>query len=133
MSSFTENTRFHFTCIRPDFLICMLTFGVCSVRTLNSQSFSRKDWISRYFSFIFNKISKGYARKVPLNATAPKKGKVWYLPHHAVYHPKKPDKVRVVFDCSARFEDGARCYQPNAQCYRCLCPWRFSSILKVEG
>ena len=49
-------------------------------------------------------LVKGYARKVPLNATAPKKGKVWYLPHHAVYHPKKPDKVRIVFDCSARFE-----------------------------
>jgi hypothetical protein len=49
-------------------------------------------------------LVKGYARKVPLNATAPKKGKVWYLPHHAVYHPKKPDKV---LDCSARFEGTA--------------------------
>ena len=25
----------------------------------------------------------------------------WYVPHHGVYHPKKPDKIRVVFDCSA--------------------------------
>ena len=24
---------------------------------------------------------------------------IWYIPHHAVYHPKK--KNRVVFDCSA--------------------------------
>ena len=29
-------------------------------------------------------------------------GKVWYLPHHPVYHPRKPDKVRIVFDCAAR-------------------------------
>ncbi len=28
---------------------------------------------------------------------------VWYIPHHVVYHPQKPDKLRVVFDCSAKF------------------------------
>lgn len=27
----------------------------------------------------------------------------WYLPHHAVFHPRKPDKLRVVFDCAAKF------------------------------
>lgn len=26
---------------------------------------------------------------------------MWYLPHHPVYNPHKPDKVRVVFDCAA--------------------------------
>ena len=30
-------------------------------------------------------------------------GKVWYLPHHAVVSDKKPVKVRIVFDCAARF------------------------------
>ena len=49
-------------------------------------------------------ISKNYARKVPADHPTPKKGKEWYLPHHAVYHPRKPDKVRVMFDCSARFD-----------------------------
>ncbi|KAJ8366280.1 hypothetical protein AAFF_G00363170 [Aldrovandia affinis] len=28
---------------------------------------------------------------------------VWYIPHHGVYHPKKPEKLRVVFNCSAKF------------------------------
>ncbi|KAJ8411417.1 hypothetical protein AAFF_G00162250 [Aldrovandia affinis] len=28
---------------------------------------------------------------------------VWYIPHHGVYHPKKPEKLRVMFDCSAKF------------------------------
>lgn len=28
---------------------------------------------------------------------------VWYIPHRGVYHPKKPAKQRVVFDCSAKF------------------------------
>ena len=57
-----------------------------------------------YTNFMNDVISKNYARKVPADRPTPKKGKVWYLPHHAVYHPRKPDKVRVVFDCSARFD-----------------------------
>ena len=28
---------------------------------------------------------------------------VWYLPHFGVYHPKKPDQLRVVFDSSAEY------------------------------
>ncbi|KAI2644104.1 Isoleucine--tRNA ligase [Labeo rohita] len=30
---------------------------------------------------------------------------VWYIPHHRVYHPHKPGKICVVFDCSARFQE----------------------------
>ena len=30
--------------------------------------------------------------------------RVWYLPHFGVYHPKKPDQIRVVFDSSAEFQ-----------------------------
>ncbi|XP_078494962.1 uncharacterized protein LOC144749776 isoform X2 [Ciona intestinalis] len=30
-------------------------------------------------------------------------GRVNYVPHTGVYHPKKPGKIRVVFDCSAQF------------------------------
>lgn len=28
----------------------------------------------------------------------------WYIPHHGVYHPQKPWKIRVVFDGSAKYE-----------------------------
>ncbi len=28
---------------------------------------------------------------------------MWYLPHHAVFHPNKPGKTRVVFDCAVKF------------------------------
>ena len=59
---------------------------------------------SQYAEFMNGMIAKDYAREVPPDLVKPKQGKVWYLPHHTVYHPKKPDKVRVVFDCSARFE-----------------------------
>ena len=28
---------------------------------------------------------------------------MWYLPHHPVFHPQKPGKVCVVFECAAEF------------------------------
>ncbi|KAK3734389.1 hypothetical protein QZH41_006200 [Actinostola sp. cb2023] len=31
-------------------------------------------------------------------------GRINYVAHHGVYHPQKPDKIRVVFDCSAHYE-----------------------------
>ncbi|XP_048041384.1 uncharacterized protein LOC125265300 [Megalobrama amblycephala] len=37
----------------------------------------------------------------------PDVGNVWYIPHQGVYHPRKPDKIRVVFDCSAKYEGTA--------------------------
>ena len=27
----------------------------------------------------------------------------WFLPHHPMFHPRKPEKLRVVFDCAAAF------------------------------
>ena len=46
-------------------------------------------------------IDRGDAEKVKNTAS---KDVTWYIPHHGVYHSKKPDKIRVVFDCSAKFE-----------------------------
>ena len=48
-------------------------------------------------------FDKGYAKKVPENLRHRNDGKVWYLPHHSVVHPQKPNKVRVVFDCAAAY------------------------------
>ena len=51
-------------------------------------------------TFIADMIAKGYARKADNNE---KSGKTWYIPHHGIVHLAKPGKVRVVFDCSAKF------------------------------
>ena len=56
-----------------------------------------------YVAFINEILDKGYAEKVPEESVEADPGKVWYNPHHGVYHPKKPGKIRVVFDCSAKF------------------------------
>ena len=31
-------------------------------------------------------------------------GPAWYIPHHAVVHPRKPGKVRVVYDCATKYD-----------------------------
>ncbi|XP_072051190.1 uncharacterized protein [Amphiura filiformis] len=47
-------------------------------------------------------INKGYAEEAPkINTDID--GRMWYLPHHGVYHPTKK-KLRVVFDCAASFQ-----------------------------
>lgn len=48
-------------------------------------------------------ISNAYAEQVPQQQLHCGKGKVWYIPHHGVYHPRK-GSLRVVFDCGATFE-----------------------------
>ena len=44
-------------------------------------------------------LSRGDAEEAP----AVNEGVKWHIPHHGVYHPKKK-KIRVVFDCSAKFK-----------------------------
>ncbi|CAI5660104.1 unnamed protein product [Oreochromis niloticus] len=54
-----------------------------------------------YGRFMDSIFKDGDAEKVENQAEL---GKVWYIPHQGVYHPRKPGKIRVVFDCSARYE-----------------------------
>jgi hypothetical protein len=66
------------------------------------------DLHEKYKKGINNNVDKGYASK-----THESEGKdiqaeernVWYLPHHPVLHPQKPQKPRIVFDCAAKYED----------------------------
>ena len=54
-----------------------------------------------------NVIQKGFAEKVKLGASSSsdtEKRNVWYIPHQGVYHPKKPTKIHIVFDCAAEGE-----------------------------
>ena len=49
-------------------------------------------------------IDKGHAERIPKKELEEKSSKIWYLPHHPVTHRLKPEKVRVVFDCAAKYE-----------------------------
>ena len=50
-----------------------------------------------------NDVVNLLAEKVPTDRLNVRDGKVNYVPHVGVYHPRKPERIRVVFDCSARF------------------------------
>ena len=56
-----------------------------------------------YTAFMKEIIDHGYAEEVSENPG----GACYYIPHHGVYHAKREDKIRVVFDCSARYNGTA--------------------------
>ena len=52
---------------------------------------------SYYFAFMQKILDNGHAEPIPPNKVSSDKP-CWYLPHFGVYHPQKPNKIRVVFD-----------------------------------
>ena len=56
-----------------------------------------KQFAMRYKGFMEELVLRRYARE---STKSPDDGLVWYLPHHGSYHPSKPIKIRVVFDCN---------------------------------
>ena len=54
-------------------------------------------------AFINDMVDKEYAEKVPNESPNTEKRRAWYVPHHGVYHPKKPEKICVMFACSVKF------------------------------
>lgn len=57
-----------------------------------------------YSAFLEDMIHRGYAEPVLQHQLRQENRKVWYIPHHGVYHPKR-GKLCVVFDCSASFQE----------------------------
>ena len=70
---------------------------------LKRQLEKRPLYFQHYLCFMNEILERGDAEPVP-QSELNNPGR-WYIPHHGVYHPQKPNKVRVVFDCSARFQD----------------------------
>ena len=64
-----------------------------------------KNFRDHYIAFMESMLKSGYAEKIPTSSPyrCPKSC-MWYIPHHGVFYPKKPNKIRVVFDCSALFK-----------------------------
>ncbi|XP_043205364.1 uncharacterized protein LOC122372337 [Amphibalanus amphitrite] len=55
-----------------------------------------------YEMYMDDMLKRGFSEPVPENELLLDNGKVWYVAHHGVYHPKKK-KLRVVFDCSDEY------------------------------
>ena len=87
---------------------------VSSIPNNKSHALVGVEWLKRklerdsklcddYHVFMKELLDKGYARKVPPDQLNLMEGSAWYTHHHGVYYPYKPGKIRVVFDCSAKF------------------------------
>ncbi|XP_028412945.1 uncharacterized protein LOC114535824 [Dendronephthya gigantea] len=74
------------------------------LRNLKSRFDKDERYKEDYVKFMNEMIKKGHAEKIPPEEESAKNGKIWYIPHHGVYHPKKPGKIRVVFDCSSEYK-----------------------------
>lgn len=59
-----------------------------------------------YIEFMSKMLDKGHAVLVPDREISCNEspGQIWYLPHFDVYHLKKPEQIRVVFDSSTEYQ-----------------------------
>ena len=72
------------------------------LKLLKKRFLKNRDLFSKYVDSMNALINKGFARKVPTTSLGhPESAALWYLPHHPVFNPNKPDKTRIVFDCAA--------------------------------
>ncbi len=80
-------------------------FSLAKQRILGLKRRFQRDeqFYQEYVAFVKEIINKGYAEKVPTQRLKGDSGKVWYIPHHGVRHPRKRN-LRVVFDCGAVFK-----------------------------
>lgn len=65
---------------------------------------------TKYKATMEEYIAKGHAKRIQVKESdksdeSLSKKSIWYLPHHPVTHPRKPEKVRIVFDCATKFRD----------------------------
>lgn len=71
---------------------------------LKRRFFKDSTFQTHYNCFMEDVLSQ-YAEKVPDHEErSDNLGRINYVPHTGVYHARKPNKIRVVFDCSATFQ-----------------------------
>ena len=78
--------------------------AVSRIKHLKRKLLKDEQYHRKYTEFMSDIIEKGHAEVVPADETPPRNRQIWYIPHHGVYNLKKPDKLRVVFDCSATYQ-----------------------------
>lgn len=73
--------------------------------TIRLQHLKKRLKINERYKEQYKAFMKDMIKKGDTETASPATGQqtTWYIPHHGVFHPKKPEKLRVVFDCSAKF------------------------------
>ena len=80
-------------------LPCNRKLAEARLKQLSKRFASDPKYKEDYVTFMEKMLEDCHAEKAPKQYET-----AWYIPHHGMYHPKKPEKLRVVFDCSAEFQ-----------------------------
>ena len=90
-------------CTDPSYLPNNQSMVECRAALRGKCLLRDQDLFSKYNMTMNEYIEQHHAERVPTNELCPVDHPLWYLSHHPVMHPLKPEKVRVVFDCTAQF------------------------------
>ena len=74
------------------------------LKSLERRFLRKPELQEKYAAGISDMIDKGFAEVVPNESMDSTQEHTWYLPHHNVVNPNKPDKLRIVFDCAAEYK-----------------------------
>ena len=75
------------------------------LKPLKEQLKCSEMYCQHYVECMNKVIDCGYAGKVPEHEVTVEDGKsIWYIPDHGLYYSKEPNKIRLVFDCSAQHQ-----------------------------
>ena len=80
-----------------------LSLAYARLKLLKRKLEKNSEMHEKYKTTINEYLSKNHARKLTPNEISNNSDKIYYLPHHPVTNINKPGKVRVVFDCAAKY------------------------------
>ena len=63
------------------------SMAVKRLKSVKNRMLRDGDYRNHYIKFMTNMLNMGHARRVDPHKVVPE-GRIWYVPHHGVYHPK---------------------------------------------
>ena len=81
-------------------LECNIDLAEKRLQVLKRKMENNAEYRAHYIDFMKENEDLNFCEKVPQEEI--NKRPAWYIPHHGIYHKIKK-KIRVVYDCSARF------------------------------
>ena len=88
---------------RPPVLANNREMALWRLQSLRTKLLCKPELHAQYCASIKDMIDRHFAEPVASDMSNDNTKLRWYLPHHAVHNVNKPGKIRVVFDCSARY------------------------------
>ena len=86
----------------PPYLPCNKELTDQQLRYLKRRLVRDPDLHMSYTTYMKELEEKGFRKEDTFSEVIDTSGIVWYLLHHPVFNPRKPNKVRIVFACAVR-------------------------------